>query len=312
MSTKGMRVAEPTVTVVIPTRGTAARAAHLLRAIESVRAQREVQAVALVVLNGAQRAPEVERALRSEPGVRVLVRDDADLPSAHRLGREAVDTPWFGTLDDDDLLLPNALARRLHALIERPAADVVVTNGIIRANGRDARHIARDLDVAADPLRALTRRTWLLPGSWLARSERVGASLFDGMPRHLECTFLALRFSTAYAMHWLPEPTVIYNRGSPGAESESRAYVLEQPLSVEALLRLPLPPWMCVHLERELAGAHHCSAELLWLEGDLKGAWRMHRRSLRGRGGLRFLPFTRHLLASAWQRALAHARRSVA
>jgi hypothetical protein len=306
-----MRVAEPIVTIVIPTRGAAARAAHLLRAIETVRAQREVQTVTLVVLNGAQRAPEVERALRNEPGVRVLVREDADLPSAHRLGREAVDTPWFGTLDDDDLLLPDALARRIRALIEHPAADVVVTNGIVRADGRDTPHIARDLDVTADPLRALARRNWLLPGSWLARSERVGASLFDGMPRYLECTFLALRFSTAYVMHWLPEPTVIYHHGSPGAESQSRAYVLEQAPSLEALLRLPLPSWMCTHLERELAGAHHCSAELLWSEGDLNGAWQMHRRSLGGRGGLRFLPFTRHLLAIACLRALAYARRSV-
>ena len=36
---------------------------------------------------------------------------------------------------------------------------------------------------------------WLLPGSWLCRTEAAGPKFFDGMPRFLECTYLGLRFA---------------------------------------------------------------------------------------------------------------------
>lgn len=302
-----MRSPEPAVTVVIPTRGLRERAVHLWRAIESVRDQQGVRAVPLVVLNGAQCAPDVESALRSAPWLRLIVRDAADLPAAHRAGRDAVDTPWFGTLDDDDVLLPGGLARRVRALEERPAADVIVTNGILRVGGHDRLHIAKEANVARDPLRALLRGNWLLPGSWLARTERVGASIYHGMPRYRECTFLALRFCTEYSMLWLQEPTIVYHLGSPRAESGSREYALGQVGALEALLELRLPAWMRRRLRWEIAGAFHGGADRLWSEGRLDEAWRMHGRSLRAWGGMRYVAFTRHLLAATWRRAIARA-----
>lgn len=302
-----MRPGDPEVTVVIPSRGLAARATLLWRAIDSVRAQRGVVAVPLVVLNGAQRAPEVEGALRAAPGVRLVVRANADLPSAHRAGREGVDTPWFGTLDDDDILLPGALARRVQALEAHPAADVVVTNGLVRAGDRDTLHVPDGNDVVRDPLRALLRQNWLLPGAWLARASRVGPELYDGMPRYRECTFLALRFSTAFTMHWDREPTVVYHLGSPHAESRSWDYVLGQVASVRTLLALPLPAWMRRRLRQEIVAAYHLGADRLWSEGKTGDAWRMHGRTLAAWGGLRHLTFTRHLLAASWRDFMAKA-----
>ena len=302
-----MRPSDPAVTIIIPSRGLAARATLLWRAIDSVRAQRGVVAVPLVVLNGAQRAPEVEGALRAATDVRLIVCDDADLPAAHRAGREVVDTPWFGTLDDDDLLLPDALAQRVLALESRPNVDVVVTNGLVRAGDRDALHVPEGDDIAGDPLRALLRQNWLLPGAWLARTARVGVSLYHAMPRYRECTFLALRFSTEYTMHWINVPTVVYHLDSPQAESRSREYALGQVASVRALLDLRLPTWMRRRLRREMVAAYHLGADRLWSEGRLRDAWHMHARTLGMWGGLRHLTFTRHLLAATWRQLRASA-----
>ena len=289
------------MTVVIPTRGLAERVETLWRAVDSVRGQAGVRAVALVVLNGAQRAPEVEGALGRAPGVRLIVREEGDLPAAHRAGRREVETPWFGALDDDDFLLPGALARRVSALEERPDGDVVVTNGLVRRDGVDTLHVPPEHAVAADPLRALQRRNWLLPGSWLARSERVGTRVFDDMPRYRECTYLALRFAIEHTMVWLQEPTVIYNVGSPHAESRSRGYLMEQVGALRRILELPLPPAVRRRVRHEVAAAFHDMADFRWAAGELDEAWRLHLRSLREWGGVRYLPFTRHLLGAGWR-----------
>ena len=101
-------------------------------------------------------------------------------------------------------------------------------------------HIQPQFDVGADPLRALLERNWLLPGSWLCRSALVGPSLFDGMPPYLECTFLAVRFSSASRMAWVDEPTVVYHVGAPLAVTSSREYVIGQMDALRAILALPM------------------------------------------------------------------------
>lgn len=302
------------VTVVIPTRGLGERAKLLWRAVDSVREQSGVRALALVILNGAQRAPEVESALRRAyergDGVRLIVHEEGGLPAAHRAGRRAVATSWFGALDDDDALLPGALARRLDALEQRPECDVVVTNGMVHRDGVDSLHVPPDDAVAKDPLRALQRRNWLLPGSWLARHDRVGHAVFDDMPRYRECTYLALRFAIEHRMIWLQEPTVRYNVGSPHAESRSHGYLMEQVEALRRILALPLPAAMRRRVRREIAAAFHDMADHHWSLGALELAWRLHLRSLRAWGGLRYLPFTRHLLGAEWSRVRARAARA--
>lgn len=303
-----MQSTDPSATVIIPSRGLRERANVIWRAIDSVREQRGIRAVPLVVLNGAQRAPEVEGVLLADPGVRLIVRDAPGIASALRTGREAVNTPWFTALDDDDILLPDALARRVHALEAHPECDVVVTNGLIREDGSDdVLHMPAEAGVGRDPLRALLRRNWLLPGSWLARTDRMGATLFDAMPRHRECTYLALRFASEYHMRWLQEPTIVYNLGSPFAASRSREYLLGQVDALHSLLTLPLPQRVRARLRWQVAAALHEGADFLWSVGELDDAWRLHLRSLVAMGGLRFLPFTRHLLSAAWRRTFLRA-----
>lgn len=282
------------VSVIIATLGRPERTDLLEAAIASVVDQDEVAAVPIVVLNGTVATEPVERRLRTDSRIRFLRRPDGNLPAALQAGAEAVDTPYFSALDDDDLLLPGALAARVRVL-ERDGTDVVVTNGYREYDGVRHLHVSPSTPVADAPLLTLMEANWLLPGSWLCRTDRARA-LFDGMPKYLECTYLAARFGLDFTMSWLDEPTVVYRLGSPSAESQSRDYVLGQPAALGRILELDLPGDVRKVVERKVAEACHAASEREWRAGRLRGAWRWHARSLRARGGWRYLPYSRHLL----------------
>ena len=284
------------VTVIVPSRGQEERLDRLRRAIESIATQESVCAIPLVVLNVSGVSPRVEADLRADRRVRIVTRRESGLPNAYLTGRHAVETPWFAALDDDDVLLPGALARRIEELERRPDHAVVVTNGYRREGAEDVLNIQPPLDVAADPLRALLERNWLLPGSWLCRSSLVGPSVFEGMPAYKECTFLATRFASELRMVWIDDPTVVYHVGSPLALTRSREYVVGQMDAFRAILALPLPDDFRRALHRYVAGAYHEAADFDWRAGALRAAWRWHLASLREPGGWRHITFTRHLL----------------
>lgn len=63
------------VTVIIPTLGPRERAACLRAAIQSALDQRGVATIVLVVLNGSKRDPQVERELRDNVHIALVVRD---------------------------------------------------------------------------------------------------------------------------------------------------------------------------------------------------------------------------------------------
>jgi hypothetical protein len=287
---------EPSVTVIMPTRALAERATSLRRAIHSVLQQRDVCAIPLIVVNGSQASPELLRELEAEPRLRVHRLHEANLPAALRAGRELVDSPWFTALDDDDTLLPGALALRVNALASRDDHDAIVTNGYRRRDDVNVLHVPADADVESDPLEALLRMNWLLPGSWLCRSATVHANVFDGMPRYLECTYLAARLASEYRMHWMAEPTVVYQVGSPMAESRTDAYRMGQADALRRIMSLPLPERVRREIAGRIAYACHWSAEHELESGRLLDAWRWHLSSLVAPRGWRYLPFSRHLL----------------
>jgi glycosyltransferase involved in cell wall biosynthesis len=283
----------------MPTRGLRERRALLDCALASVLDQDGVRAVPLMVINGPDRDPELTRELRNDRRMRVTVLDDANLPAALLTGRGMVDTPWFAELDDDDLLLPGALARRVQALESRPDCDAAVTNGVKRDATGDTLSIPDMSAVRNDPLRALSQRNWLLPGSYLCRTETVGPELFEGMPRYLECTYLAIRLANDYRLHFLDCLTVVWHTDTPRSESKSREYVLGQVAATRRLLELGLPSDVQARLRRLASNASHNIARLHLRERNLGEAWRWHVRTLRQADGWRYIGFTRRLVQAA-------------
>ena len=294
----------PTVSIIIPTLGLRERAQSLQVAIESALGQSGVCPVVIVVLNGAGRSPEVERTLRDNRRIRLLIRESRGLPAALAAGRAMVETEWFTALDDDDWLLPGALALRVRALEQRRDCAAVVTNGYRRTGDRDELHVHAGHRVAIDPLRAMLDQNWCLPGSWMCRTATIGVELFEEMPSFLECTYLAMRLACEHPVVWRDTPTVVYRVGSPAAESLSRAYVLGQVGALRRIIALDLPEDVRRALGVRIADAYHAASDHERASGALGEAWRWHAASLLQPSGWRYLPFTRHLLRDAvWRRA---------
>jgi len=294
-----MSASDPAVTIIIPTLGLRERAASLQAAIASALAQDGVCPIVIVVLNGTDRDPDIERGLREDRRVTLLVRESRGLPAALAAGRAMVRTPWFTALDDDDFLLPGALQLRVRALEERPDCAAVITNGYRRNGGGDELHVKADNGVHEDPLRAMLTGNWFLPGSWLCRTEFVGVNVFEEMPSFLECTYLALRIAAEHPVLWRDTPTVVYSVGSPAAESLSRAYVLGQVDGLRRIIELDLPHDVRRAMRSRIAGAYHAAADHERMAGALRAAWRWHLASLLQPSGRRYLPFTRYLLRDA-------------
>lgn len=297
-----MNAADPAVTIIIPTLGLRERAVSLCAAIESALAQDGVCPIVIVVLNGPGRDPEVERTLREDRRLTLLVRESRGLPAALAAGRAMVSTPWFTALDDDDFLLPGALLLRVRALDERPDCAAVITNGFRRNGEGDELHVKADNAVHADPLRAMLAGNWFLPGSWMCRTDFVGVEVFEEMPSYLECTYLALKIAGEHPILWRDTPTVVYSVGSPAAESLSRAYVLGQVDALRRIIELDLPDDVRRALRSRIAGAYHAAADHERMAGALRAAWRWHLASLMQPSGWRYLPFTRYLLRDAMRR----------
>ena len=130
----------------------------------------------------------------------------------------------------------------------------------------------------------------------MCHSDRVGTWLFEGMPRWLECTFLALRFSLHCKPCFLDFPGVVWHQDTPGSASKSRAYAEGQVTALEHILELALPEEARIWAERSKSAAEHSIASLHLREGALSKAWKWHIRSLAGTGGARYLLFSLRML----------------
>lgn len=285
---------QQTISVIIPTKAHPARRALLRRAIDSVLAQENVRVVPIVVINGPERDRELTSEIVADRRFRVATLECGDLPIALHTGREMVDTMWFAELDDDDVLMPWALITRLAALDERPEFDVVVTNGVRRGLESDKLHFVEEVSILeADPLRAMLRHNWLLPGSWLCRTDAVGIEIFKGIPRFRECTYLGLRFATGLRIKFLDCPTVVYHTNTPQSESKSGEYTLGIADAIRRILALDLPADVRDHFRMLLGEACSVNASYYLQEKDFSAALAWYCRSLRGPRGWRRSTFAR-------------------
>jgi glycosyltransferase involved in cell wall biosynthesis len=288
--------AQPAVSVVVPTLATKERAPFLLRAIASVLAQSHVRATPIVVANGPTVDADLLAHLRRRRDIRLVRLGPADLSGALAAGREAIDTSSFSELDDDDLLLPDALATRVDALFGDAVPDVVVSEGIIRSAHGDRRCIGDIAAVRLDPLRSLMRRSWLLPGATLFRTEHFPASLFATLPRYLERTYLAAVLATRFKVCFVETPTVMHFVGNPFSMDASHDCCIGRAGAIRRLLELPLTQEVRRIVRDKICAAEHHASVLHLGERRYRAAWVAHLRSLATRRGGRYLGYTRHLL----------------
>jgi hypothetical protein len=261
--------------------------------------QSGIRVVPLVIINGQSADPAITHELRADRRLRVFAIEPPSLPAALLAGRKLVDTPFFSELDDDDILLPGALAARLHVLEQDSACGAVISNGFRRNGDGDTLHITDVAFVERDPVRALLRNNWLLPGSWLCRSDTVGPNILAGMPKYFECTYLALQLATHCRIRILAEPTVVWHTDAPLQVTRSRDYILGQVPALRRILELELPDDVRAEFRSRMAQACHAAAELHLREGALADAWSWYFRSLKEPGGWRYLSFVHRLVRGA-------------
>ena len=292
----------PEVSIIIPTRALAERASLLRRAIASVLSQEGVRTTLIVVVNGSQWDHHLVRELGERTGIRLVRIDEHGIPNALAAGRAVVDTPFFSTLDDDDIYLPDALAIRVRALQENSGCNVVVTNGLVRDAGSEARHIRNMPAIERDPLEALSVGNWLLPGAWLCRTASMETAIFDEMPMFLECTYLAIHFSLRGQICFVDEPTVVWHKDTPNSESKSCEFLLGQEQALQRLLEMPIPESFRRLLLEQLSRTRLGVADFHASEGRLLPASRAYLRSLSSRGGWRNLPSAANLIWKAMRK----------
>lgn len=283
------------ICVILPTTATSERAACLDRAVRSVLSQEGVSIELVVVANGPQCDREILAELRRSRNVRVVVVEQASFSQAIRLGRTLVNAPYFAELDDDDELLPQALAIRLEYMEAAPSIDVVITSGFIRSGGFSVVNISDFTRARVDPVRALLDSMWLVPCAALYRTATVTADLFEEIPASLEWTYLALLLALRKRISFVDKPTFVYNRDTRNSLSKTKNWIVSQPAALRQMMRLDVPADVKSRLRTRYVSALH-SASGAELNGGRRGqAWRWHLMSLGHWCGWRYVSYTRHL-----------------
>lgn len=288
------------ISVIIPTTASYARRKYLAEALESLRNQEgDVRAIPVVVVNGNQFHPPLVDELKRNPTIRCLYREEGSAPHAVAAGREAVDTEFFGALDDDDICFPNSLRVRLEAFDKCPSADVVVANGYERfTHGENL--IAPNLSLASrDPAQFLMKHPWMHSAAALFKTATNASDIFSEAPKMIEWTYIGLKLSITKKIEFVDEPTYAYRRGTPDELSTSRTYFVELPVAIRQMLTLDLSYEVRRLLKRKLSSGLHQLATVELRDRNLRAAWRAHFASLSSFYGLRYASYTRHLLAAS-------------
>lgn len=283
-------------TIIIATLALAERKQTLERAIRSLRMGNQALIEAVIVVNGNRFDPEVVAELRSRDDLRVVQIEQGSLSAAILAGRRSVTTPFFGFLDDDDEYLPAAVDMRIAALQRHPEASIVATNGFRYIDGEDALAMQRLHAVEKDPLDALFNENWLASCGGLYRTRDLPPELFDDVARYLEWTWLAFRFASLQKRVVVLDQPTFRIHDSAESESKSDAYRMSRVAILERLLAETRNEGIRKRIKSRIAQTWHDISCEHMRRGHFQDAWRAHVRSLGSLAGLKFLPYTRHLL----------------
>lgn len=284
------------IDVIIPTMGTRTR--EIGRAIESVLGQTGVSAIPFVVVNGDRFDPELLAALQRRTDIRLHMVARPGVSNARREGRRQVEAPFFAFLDDDDELLPDAMAVRLGGFSD-PSVDVVATNGHRESeNGREVlvENFNQDPE---DPALALLKNAWLASSGGLFRTESITDDVLADLPDYLEITKLAFRLALTHNVVRLDVPTFVIHEGARDRASLTPSYREEVPKVLAAMEAMTTRPDLTARLRAKRATALHTCSIAARQEGRMIEAWLYHLRSLPVGGGWRYLGYSLRLLAQA-------------
>jgi glycosyltransferase involved in cell wall biosynthesis len=284
------------IDVIIPTICDQQRGPLLMRAIDHIVGQEGVAARPIVVVNGSRVDPCTFAALAARRDIHLIRLETGDVCLARRTGFEVVRSEFFAIHDDDDILLPGALARRLRTLRDDPRVDWVASNGTFVWPDREVPYIPSVDAVRRDPFGTLLDHCWLCSAGNLFRTAAMHARVFDSVPS-MDITYIALRLlAEGKKLALIDEPTFKYFY-YPTSVSRQDHYGLAAPEAIRMMMALPVPAWVRRGLAGKYRRAMHDIAAHAWMRGALREAWLAHLRSMAGFPEFfLFLSFTRRLL----------------
>jgi glycosyltransferase involved in cell wall biosynthesis len=288
---------EPRVTAIIPTLCESIRSVALLRAINSIQHASAFPIRILVVVNGNRFDRELLGALIRRADIKVLQTAEGSLPLAHLIGRNAVSTAYFAFLDDDDEFLPGAIDLRVSMLDDHPDADLAVTNGYIRRNGKDEVLYSRMRFVSHDPLRELFEENWLHNCNSLFRSVSVPPAYFESSHKYMEWTWLGYRLSLDGKRVVATEDLSFRYNDTPSSLSKSALFLESRVQVYERMLGTNPPSDIVPVIKKRLSSAWHAISNCQLKNGMRADAIYSHVRSLMSDpSGVRYIGYTRHVL----------------
>ena len=107
---------------------------------------------------------------------------------------------------------------------------------------------------------------------------------------------MALMLGLTKRLQFLDVPTYRVYSGTAESLWETRAYHREAPEAIRQMIALSPPADIRRCLMRKYAASLHTLSDLERRDENLWAAWRYHLKSLKVRGGIRYLSYTRHLV----------------
>lgn len=256
----------------------------------------------MVIINGEQYDPELRARLERDHRIRVHYRTEASFPNAVIEGRRLVETEYYGFLDDDDILLEESVCSRIRRFHQNHSLDVVVGNGYkydqlgFPNNGE----MIRSLE--ADPFEHLVKFNWLASCGGLYKTDSIGVSYFEDSVMYYEWTYLAFRLALSKKIGFVGEPT--YKIFSSAVSLSKTDQSIEGQLGlITKLKRLNVSDRKAkVLLDQFFCQCYHTLSDHYRLRNDSAKAWKYHLRSLSTSYGLRFIPYSRHLLMDSMRK----------
>ena len=286
------------VSIIIPTMCQAARAALLMRAIQSVVTQAGVSVEILVVINGDKCDADLATRLEHDARLRVIRLNDANVSIARHEGVRQAKGDFFCFLDDDDEFLPGGLFCRASILVQNELIDVAVTNGYEHCAGEDLPLVKQGIaeSITSDPGVSFFHGNWFASPASLFRAKTIGSELFDFSFKYFEWTYLFfLLLSRGKRFHYVETLTYRKYEDNPLSISKSIEYTIAYPDFLQSLAQLPVGPDIKRLIRKRYVTALNTQSGIELKQGCWTRAWKTHIKCLIN-GGWQYLPYTRHLL----------------
>jgi glycosyltransferase involved in cell wall biosynthesis len=194
--------------------------------------------------------------------VRPVVHPAAGRSAARNRGLEAASHPLVALLDDDDRLLPGALAARAAALARHPQAVLVYGRpAVMDEGGREVPGSRRAASRGRETCRDRHREQWagrsLYPSTVLLRREVVARlrGFDEDLPTGEDWVFF-LRAADLGPFVFLPRPTVLYRRHAGQVRGDPASQEAALPRWTARYFDDPRTPAAARRHRRRLEGRH--------------------------------------------------------